>query len=59
MNKIQLKPKFTKIKNQLIEANKDPLKSNKDAFNSFVFSNAEMIAQGLQLYEESMNNKET
>lgn len=58
MSKIILKPKFATIKNKLIEANKDPLKSSKDTFNSFVIANAEMVAQGLQLYEESLEKNE-
>lgn len=56
MKTIRLKPKYEKIKNELIRNNEDPLHRNSD-YNIIVKHNAEMIAEGLQLLEEYSDNQ--
>ena len=51
MNTIRLKPKYEKIKKDLIRNNEDTLHRNSD-YNKLVKHHALMIAQGLQLSEE-------
>lgn len=51
MNTIRLKPKYEKIKKDLIRNNEDTLHRNSD-YNKLVKHYALMIAQGLQLSEE-------
>lgn len=58
MRDFKLEPKFAKIEKELVDTHKDPLKGSKDNFNIFVKANAHMIAQGLQLYEKSLDNQE-
>lgn len=51
MNTIKLKPKYEKIRKDLIRNNEDSLHRD-SAINNFIKLNAQMIAQGLQLSEE-------
>ncbi len=52
INSIKLNSKYDSIRKKLITANKDNLHSNSD-YNKFVGFYAKMVAEGLQLAEES------
>lgn len=55
MNTIRLKPKYEKIRKELIRNNEDDLHKN-SPMNGIIKLNALMIAQGLQLSEEYSDN---
>lgn len=56
MNTIRLKPKYEKIRKELIRNNEDDLHKN-SPMNGIIKLNALMIAQGLQLSEEYSDNQ--
>lgn len=57
MDTIRLNPKYKRIESELIRNNQDNLHKDSGA-NAFVKLNAHMIAQGLQLAEESLDKNE-
>ena len=48
-----LKPKYEKIRKELIRLNKKGMSDKDKPYNSLIETNAPMIAQSLQLLEES------
>lgn len=48
-----LKPKYEKIRKELIRLNKKGMSDKDKPYNSLIETNALMIAQSLQLLEES------
>ncbi len=56
INSIKLNEKYDKIRKKLVAANKDNLHSNSD-YNKFVEFYAKMVAEGLQLADESATEK--
>lgn len=55
--KIQLKPKYEKIRQKLVQSH-TTLGSRDSSAKTFVELNASMVAEGLQLLEETSATKE-